>query len=119
MSTLSKGSESSQEQKTTLKNFDFDIGTIPIINNTPLHQKLDLVGEIELKPGEQRRIFLGNFTKEDSPKGFSVGFVPDPDPAGSMITEVNCLGTVNSYKLIMHAANYGMRAIKMEVRRLN
>lgn len=118
MSTLSKGSEDSREKRIPFKNFDTDIEEVPIVSHTPLHQHLDLVGEIELKPGEQRRILLGEFSKDKPPKGFSVSFVPEPSPAGSMIAEVNSIGTPGRYKLMLHLANYGIRTVSTEVRQL-
>jgi hypothetical protein len=65
--------------------------------------------------GEQQRIALGDFTKASPPKGFSVELTPDPNPAGSVITEITSLGTAKHYKLVLHIANYGTKVVTAEV----
>lgn len=103
------------EGKPPFNDFDLSLNATHLINNTPRSKKASLIEEIELKPTNQRRISLGSFTKNSPPKGFSVEITPDPNPEGSVLTEVTSLGTSKRYKLVMHITNYGISTVNAEV----
>lgn len=96
---------------------DFDLGlnNPRLISNTPRSKKASLIERIELKPTDQRRIFLGEYTGDKPPKGFSIEASPDPYPEGSLLTEISSLGTSKHYKLILHITNYGTEPLVAEV----
>ncbi|HEY5667654.1 MAG TPA: hypothetical protein VIR03_00655 [Candidatus Saccharimonadales bacterium] len=73
--------------------FDLNLNTANLIISTPRSRKASLIKNIELKPTDQRRIFLGEYTENNPPKGFSIEPSPDPSPEGSLLTEVSSLGT--------------------------
>lgn len=68
--------------------------------------------EIEVKPKDQVRVLLGEFTQQNHPKGFSVEYSPSPDPENSMVSRVTSLESAKHQKLILHIANYGSKPIK-------
>ncbi len=83
------------------------------------NQNNSLVEEVELKQGEQARIFLGIFKPRDIPKGFSVLLSPksvDPEEIIKQITKLELQD--NHYELILHIANYSSKVVSAEVRKL-
>jgi hypothetical protein len=109
---------SSHEEKQPFNDFDLGLNATYLISNTPRSKQANLVDKLEVKPSEQRRILLGNFTGDKPPKGFSVEITPDPNPEGSVLTEVTSLGTSKQYKLVLHITNYGISTVSAEVWRL-
>lgn len=95
-----------------------DLNATRLMSNTPLHRRASFLEKIKVKPGEQQRILLGNFTGDKPPKGFSVEVAPDPNPAGSLFTEVTSLGTTKRYKLVLHVTNYGTKPVVAAVSQL-
>lgn len=71
--------------------------------------------EIEVKPKDQVRVMLGNFTQQNHPKGFSVEYSPSPDPENSMVSRVTSLESADHQRLILHIANYGSKPRKAAV----
>lgn len=101
--------------KPPFNDFDLGLNTTHLTTNTPRSKKVSLIEKIELKPTDQRRISLGSFTENNPPKGFSIEITPDPDPEGSVLTEVTSLGTSKQYKLVLHITNYGINTVSAEV----
>jgi hypothetical protein len=110
-----KQSDKSGQEEPPFNDFDLGLNATHLISDTPRSKKANLVEKVEVKPSEQRRILLGNFTGDKPPKGFSVEVTPDPNPAGSLLTEVTSLGTSGRYKLVMHVTNYGTKTVNVEV----
>jgi hypothetical protein len=73
------------------------------------------INKLEVKPQERQHISLGNFTAAKPPIGFSVGVAPDPDPVGSVMSEIESLGTPDSYELILHLVNYSDATVTARV----
>ncbi|HTE21413.1 MAG TPA: hypothetical protein VK674_00040 [Candidatus Limnocylindria bacterium] len=76
---------------------------------------LEPINEVHLKPQEERHISLGRFTAKKSPKGFSIGFTPDPDPVESVVSEITSLGSPSYYELILRIANNSNRPVAAKV----
>ena len=76
------------------------------------------IEKLEIKPSNQRRIPLGSFTEENTPKGFLVELDPDPVPTDSVVTEVTKLGAHGRYTLYLHVANFGTESVNAEIWRL-
>lgn len=77
-----------------------------------------LVCEIEAGAHKLCRVTLGHFTAGNPPLGFSVEIVPDPDPAGSVTTQVVSLGTPDNYRLVLLVSNAGDKPVKARVEQL-
>lgn len=103
------------EEKPPFNDFDLGLNASHLISEAPRSKQASLIEKIELKPMDQRRISLGSFTGDNPPRGFSVEITPDPDPEGSVLSEVTSLGTSCQYKLIMHITNYGVRTVSAEI----
>lgn len=71
--------------------------------------------EVEVKPKDQVRVLLGEFTPQNQPRGFSVEYSPSPDPENSMVSRVTSLESADRQKLILHIANYGEKPTKATV----
>lgn len=110
-----QSSNNDHGKESPFNDFDLDLNATHLISDAPRHRRANFLEKVEVKPGEQQRILLGNFTGDNPPKGFSVEVAPDPNPAGSLLTEVTSLGTPRRYKLILLVANYGTRTIVAEV----
>jgi hypothetical protein len=117
MSDKQSGKSDAKEEP-PFNDFDLDLNATHLISDAPRSKQANLIEKIEVKPSEQRRILLGSFAGDNPPKGFSVEVTPDPNPIGSVLTEVTSVGTSKRYKLVMHIANYGTRTISAEVWRL-
>jgi hypothetical protein len=109
---------SSSDTGAPFNDFDMGLSTTHLSGNLPRSKGASLIQKIELKPAEQQRIPLGSFKEGNPPKGFSVEITPDPNPAGSVLTEVTSLGTTKQYRLILHVTNYGAKTVNVEVWRL-
>lgn len=86
--------------------------------STNLAKNEALIQTIDIKPGEQRRITLGNFDTDNPTKGFSVEFKPSPKPANSVVSEVSTLSKSKHYEMVMDIINHGTKAVNAEVRQL-
>ncbi len=95
--------------------FDMDLNATRLISDTRHSKGATLIKKVVLKPTEQQRIPLGSFEEDNPPKGFSIEITPDPNPEGSVLTEVTSLGTLKQYKLILHITNYGINTVSAEV----
>jgi hypothetical protein len=109
---------SDDDSKAPFNDFDMGLNATHLISDKQRSKEASLIKRIELKPTEQQRIPLGNFKEDNPPKGFSVEITPDPEPVGSVLTEVTSLGTTKEYKLILHITNFGIRTVSAEVWRL-
>lgn len=89
------------DSDTSLSNFDMGLDTTHIISDTRHSKEASFIKKVELKPTEQQRIPLGSFKGNNPPKGFSIELTPDPNPEGSVVTEVASLGTSKQYKLVL------------------
>lgn len=98
--------------------FDLGMNATHLISKEPRNKQAALIEKLEVKPGEQRRVALGSFAKDNPAKGFSIEFKPDPAPADSVVTQVSALGTSKRHRLVMHIANYGTKTVSAEVWRL-
>lgn len=110
-----QSSSRNHEDKPPFNDFDLGLSATRLISDTPRSKKASLIEKIELKPTDQRRISLGSFTEDNPPKGFSIEITPDPNPEGSVLTEVTSLGTSKRYKLVLHITNYGINTVRAEV----
>lgn len=72
------------------------------------------IAEVEVKPKDQVRVLLGEFTPQNYPRGFSVEFTPHPD--NSMVSRVTSLESGDRQKLILHIANFGEKPVSGIVR---
>ncbi|MET0779803.1 MAG: hypothetical protein ABWY71_03130 [Candidatus Saccharimonadales bacterium] len=102
-------------QESPFNDFDLDINATNLISSAPRRRQAKLIAQLEVKLGEQQHITLGSFTEASPPKGFSIELTPDPNPAGSVVTEITSLGTAKRYKLVLHIANYGTRAVSAKI----
>ena len=107
--------DSNHEKESPFNDFDLDINATHLISDTPRHRQAKLITENGVKIGEQQRITLGSFTAASPPKGFSIELTPDPNPVGSVVTEVTSLGTSKRYKLVLLIANYGTKAVTAKI----
>lgn len=105
--------------KRTLKSPFLDWGTITdasyLIKNGQEPRNATFIQKLLLKPAEQRRIPLGNFTNDIPPKGFLVEVDPDPKPTDSILTKVISLGSSTQYSLFLDIANYGPKPFAAEI----
>jgi hypothetical protein len=85
-----------------------------LVRDSSIHNA-EPINKIKVRPQEQQHISLGNFTVAKPPKGFSVGVDPDPDPAGSVASEITSQGTPSRYELILHLVNYGDKTVTAKV----
>jgi hypothetical protein len=76
-----------------------------------------LVGEIEVRPKEQPRMSLGNYTPTNTPKRFIARISPEPE-FDAIVTQITKLGSDKDYELVLHIANYGDTTICAEIWRL-
>lgn len=94
---------------------DMDVANATnLIKDDSVHDT-EPINEIKVGPQEQQRISLGSFRGKEALKGFSVGFIPGPDPAGSVVSEITSLGTAERYELVLHLANYGNKSVTARV----
>jgi hypothetical protein len=81
-------------------------------------QSAIFIGQLDIKPQEQRRIPLGSFTELNTPKGFLVEVSPDPAPSDSITSEVVNMSAANRHTLFMQVTNYGKKTVKADIWRL-
>lgn len=74
------------------------------------------IEEVELKPSEQARVFLGVFKSDETPKGFSVTQSPKTVEDEEIIKQITKLELQDErYELILHIANYSSHVVSAEV----
>lgn len=74
------------------------------------------IEEVELRPGEQARVFLGHFKPHDIPEGFSVMVSPETIEDEEVIQQITKLEFQDGrYELILHIANYSGKVVSAEV----
>jgi len=93
------------------------IKTQPSSDAAPASQHV--VDVIKVMPGEQTRISLGSFSSENPPRGFSTHLNPDPGDDDTITTHISRLDRGDgTYKLILHIANFGDKAVSAGVQQL-
>lgn len=103
---------------TSRKRFMPDIDASHLISDGSQHKKSKYVCRVVVKPQAHQKVLLGSFTGSNPPKGFSVEFVPDPHPEGSVTSQITSLGTQEKYRLILFIVNYGNKTVEAVVRQL-
>lgn len=73
---------------------------------------------VEVKPLDQQRHTLGDYSPDERLKGFSVEFSPDPDPENSVVTQISNTKVGKKYRLHLHVANFGSKAVTAIVHQL-
>lgn len=102
----------------SVKNVKSGTGGKPLLaNDTKVHSDHSIT-TVTVKPGEQRRVVLGEYTADNTPTGFSVDYTPQPYPEGSVETQITSVGTVARYRMVLFVANYGTHTVTAEVRQL-
>ncbi|HSX06830.1 MAG TPA: hypothetical protein VLG92_03855 [Candidatus Saccharimonadia bacterium] len=104
-----------QTEDSPFNDFDLGLNVTHLVDNSHRSKKANFIEKVELKPADQRRILLGNFTAGNPPKGFSTEITPDPNPEDSVLTEVTSLGTSERYKLALHIADYGIDTVSAKI----
>jgi hypothetical protein len=89
-----------------------------LIKDVPRPKNAIFIERLIIKPTEQKRIPLGSFTEEKTPKGFLVEIDPDPSPLNSVVTNVITLGDSRRYSLHLNIANFSSKSVHAEVWRL-
>ena len=106
------------------KNISSVLDATHLISNGIGSRPGKLVSTVVVKPRDQLRISLGQFTPGDMLKGFSIEITPEPDPPGAVVTQITNIGTSSTSstsstsRLTLHIANFGDKAISAEVRQL-
>jgi hypothetical protein len=73
---------------------------------------------IEVKPGKQTHISLGDFTASNPPKGFSYEVTPKHE-TDAVVVQITRLGAeFDKYELVLHVANYGDKTVNVDVAEL-
>jgi hypothetical protein len=70
-----------------------------------------LIGELTVKPQDQGRLLLGDYTAVHNLKGFSIQLTPKPDPDNAVVAQIANAGTPRHYKLLLHVINYGTKTV--------
>lgn len=84
-----------------------------LLSETPDHARP--TGELEVNPGKQERVSLGDFTGDNPPKGFSIEVTPKRY-SQDVVPQLTRLGaTYDKYELVLHVANYGDKTVSVEV----
>jgi hypothetical protein len=88
-----------------------------LIRHTPANEG-KIIEEVELKSGEQTRVFLGLFESHVTPKGFSIVLDPKTVDNDEVIKQITKLELENGYyELVLHLANYSAKVVSIEVRK--
>lgn len=82
------------------------------------HVGRGLIGEIEVRPGEQPHMSLGNYVKSHLPKGFSISLQPDLQPDAVVAQVISVEVDEGKYEYVLHIANYGDKTVCAEIRHL-
>lgn len=101
-----------------MKRFLPDIDGSHLIKDGSQGKSSKYVCKITVKPQIPQKVSLGNFSADNPPKGFSIEFVPDPHPEGSVTSQITSLGTQEKYRLILFIVNYGNKTVEAVVRQL-
>lgn len=76
------------------------------------------VCQIRIKPHEQVKVLLGDFAKDDIPKGFCVEIATNREHEDSITSEVTPMSKGDKTRLFMHVANYSSVTLPVIVTRL-
>lgn len=87
-----------------------------LLVDRPVYNLGNPLGEVEVKPGEQSHISLGDFHKFNPQRNFYVHLNPTPQDEDAIVTQMTQLMTSeNQYELVLHIANYDRKTICAEV----
>jgi hypothetical protein len=85
-----------------------------LMQHPPTHPTT-LISEVEIKPGEQTHVSLGNYDEQSTPKGFSLE-LNAPVENADIIKQITKLEfNDNQYELVLHIANYSTKTISAEI----
>lgn len=101
-----------QKAPTTKRTTHVPATSAPIQRNSIFSK---YVGTLHVSPQQQLQLSLGYFGVDNPGKGFSVELEPDPEPLGSVVTEILSVGSTKQHELILNVANYGQRAVSAKV----
>ena len=71
-------------------------------------------GSLRVKSGEKMYLHLGSYTKINQAKGFAIEISGDHSPS-SILTDINFIGTEESYTLFLEVSNKCGSSIVVEV----
>ena len=77
-----------------------------------------IVGEVEVRSGEQVRFPLGVYYAADALKGFAIQINPEPADGAIVAKIVGIRAKNGGRKYVLHLANYGDRTVCAQVRSL-
>lgn len=98
---------------------DQGIDATDLLSQHEVNQNSDLLEEVELRSGEQTRVFLGVFKSPYIPKGFSISLSPNTIEDEEIVQQITKLELQDKqYEFILHIANYSSKAVSAEVRKL-
>lgn len=104
--------------KVPISNPRIEVDVSDLLIKQALNHSNDLIGEVEVKPGEQTHITLGNYDSHNTPKGFSIEFSPS-SVDNEIVKQVTKLALNNNhYELVLHIANYSDKTVGAEIWRL-
>lgn len=85
-----------------------------LLPDTPPEDALPVV-TLEVRPRDQGRVSLGDFTVDNPPKGFLLQATPNDYPEAVVSQLTSLSGTYDRYELVLHIANYGDRTEVVDV----
>lgn len=98
---------------------DQEIDATDLLSRYEVNQNSDLLEEVELRSGEQARVFLGVFKSPYIPKGFSISLSPNTIEDDEIVQQITKLELQDKqYEFILHIANYSSKVVSAEVRKL-
>lgn len=74
----------------------------------------DRISEIEVRPGEQTHISLGDYDPANMPKGFDIALHPSIED-GDIIRQITRLEHQGVCELVLHIANYNDKTVSIKV----
>lgn len=86
--------------------------------NTKNAERQDQIYRVKVKPHDQVRLLLGDFAKDEIPKGFCVEVATNREHEDSIASEVVPMSKGGKTRLFMHVANYGPVPLPVTVSRL-
>ena len=101
--------------KVPISNPSVEEGASDLLIKQALNRSNDLIGEVEVKSGEQTRITLGNYDSQNTPKGFLID-INSSSVDSEIVRQVTKFTLNNSrYELVLHIANYSDKTVGVEI----
>lgn len=108
------GSEAGVKKSISRPKTEIDVSNL--LTQHTLSTEGKLIEEVELRPSEQARVFLGHFKLHEIPKGYSVALSPKTIEDEEIIRQITRLELQDGkYELILHIANYSGKTVSAEV----